>query len=310
MKIKNLVGKGIRYLTDSDYRFSINASLGLHNGMSDEAFIKRKYKADIGRDLNLETPRLFNEKLQWLKLHYRKPEFTTMVDKFAAKQYVENIIGPEYIIPTLGVWKSFDEIDFDKLPQQFVLKCTHDCGGLVICKDKDKLNKAEAKKKLEKSLKNNFFWYGREWPYKNVKPQIICEKYMTDSPDTSEFTDYKFYCFNGYVDCVMVCLERSSGNTKFYFFDENWELKRLNIRGKNAPKDFTLPKPECMDEMFRIAAKLSQGIPFVRVDLYQSNGQIYFGELTFFPASGFDGNLLPETDASWGEKLVLPEKNA
>lgn len=300
-----IVKKIISYVTDSDYRFLFNADKGWHNNMSDEAYIKRKFKAHFKRELDLENPKTFNEKLQWLKLHYRKPELTTMVDKDAAKQYVADIIGQEHIIPTLGVWKSFDDIDFDKLPNQFVLKCTHDCGGLVICKDKSKLDKAAAKKKIEKCLKKNFFWFGREWPYKNVEPQIICEKYMTDSPDSADFTDYKFYCFNGVVDCVMACLERSSGETKFYFFDDQWKLKRLNIRGKNAPEGFTLPKPECMDEMFKIAARLSQGLPFVRVDLYQSNGQIYFGELTLFPASGYDYNFLPETDAYFGELIEL-----
>ena len=135
-------------------------------------------------------------------------------------------------------------------------------------------------------MKRKYYFVHREWPYKNVPRKIICEKFMSDAPGAIDFTDYKFFCFDGYVDCVMVCLERSSGNTKFYFFDEKWELKRLNIRGKNAPEGFTIPKPECMDEMFKIASKLSEGMPFVRVDLYQSNGQVYFGEMTFFPDSG------------------------
>lgn len=303
-----IIKKLVSYVTDSDYRFLYNADMGLHNYMSDEAYIKRKFKAHFKRELDLENPKTFNEKLQWLKLHYRKPEMTTMVDKVAAKQYVADIIGEKHIIPTLGVWKSFDEIDFDKLPNQFVLKCNHDCGGLVICKDKSKLNKAAAKKKIEKCLKNNFFWFGREWPYKNVEPQILCEEYITDGPDSEELTDYKFYCFDGHVDCVMVCYDRFSGQTKYYFFDKEWNLRRLNRWSKEAPEGFTLPKPEGMDEMFQIAEKLSKGMPFLRVDLYQSNGSIYFGELTIFSASGFDWKLFPETDAYWGEKLVLPEK--
>ena len=303
-----IIKKLVSYVTDSDYRFLYNADKGLHNYMSDEAYIKRKFKAHFNRELDLENPKTFNEKLQWLKLHYRKPELTTMVDKHSAKEYVANIIGKEHIIPTLGVWKSFDEIDFDKLPNQFVLKCTHDCGGLVICKDKSKLDKAAAKKKIEKCLKYNFFWFGREWPYKNVEPQIICEQYMTDGPDSKELTDYKFYCFNGEVDCVVVCYDRFSEDTKYYHFSKDWKLLRQNMHGKAAPEGFTLPKPEGIDEMFCIAEKLSKGMPHMRVDLYHSNGTIYFGELTLFSASGFDWKILPETDAKWGNKLILPEK--
>lgn len=277
---------------------------------SDKLSLRLLFKIRMGRKLNLENPQTFNEKLQWLKLYDRKPIYTTMVDKYAVKEYVAERIGEEYIIPTLGVWDNFEAIDFDELPKQFVLKCTHDSGGLVICRDKDKLDKEAAKAKISASLKQNFYYHTREWPYKNVPPRIIAEQYMTDSPDSNDFSDYKFFCFDGKVDCVMVCLERSSGDTKFYFFDRDWNLKRLNIRGKNAPEGFTIPKPECMDEMFEIAAKLSQGVSYLRVDLYQSNGRVYFGELTFFPQSGFDANLLPETDEYFGRLLQLPKKQA
>lgn len=293
----------------------------------DKEFLQMGYRILLGKKLNLNNPQTFNEKLQWLKLYDRKPIYTTMVDKYEAKKYVASIIGDEYIIPTLGVWDHFDDIDFDTLPNQFVLKCTHDSGGLVICKNKDELDKASAKKKIEKCLKRNFYWSGREWPYKNVKPRIIAEKYMEDTPasdglsdgrsilflheeltteySTGNLTDYKFFCFDGHVDCVMVCLERSSGKTKFYFFDKDWNLKRINVRGKNAPEGFTIPKPECMDAMFDIAATLSKDLPFARVDLYQSNQHIYFGEITFFPDSGFDANLLPETDEYFGNLIDL-----
>lgn len=274
----------------------------------DRWYLKRFFRKKMGKRLNLSNPQTFNEKLQWLKLYNRKAEYTDMVDKYEVKKYVENIIGQQYIIPTLGVYSKFEEIDFDALPDKFVLKCTHDSGGLVICRDKKQLDINAAKEKIERSLKRNYYWSGREWPYKNVPKKIICEKFMSDFDGAQDFTDYKFFCFDGKVDCVMVCLERSSGETKFYFFDQDWNLKRLNIRGKNAPEGFTIPKPQCMDEMFKIAAELSKGMPFVRVDLYQSNGQIYFGELTFFPDSGFDANLLPETDMYFGSLLQLPQK--
>lgn len=285
-------------------------NLGLTKWMSDETYLKWLFKLTFKRKLDLDNPVTLNEKLQWLKLYDRNPKYTELVDKYEVKKYIADKLGEEYIIPTLGVWDRFEDIDFGSLPDQFVLKCTHDSGGLVICKDKSKLDLAYAKKKIEKSLRSNFFWRGREWPYKDVKPRIIAEKYMTDSPDSKEFTDYKFYCFNGYVDSVMVCYDRSIGDPKFYFFDKNWQLKRYNKRGLVAPEDFTLPKPENMDKMFDIAEELSKdsGASFLRVDLYNSNGQIYFGELTFFPDSGFDPNRLPETDRYFGD-LVKLNKN-
>lgn len=285
----------------------MNCKEELKKLIPDSLYLKRFFRKKMGRPLDLKNPKTFNEKLQWLKLYNRKPEYTDMVDKVAVKKYVADIIGEEYIIPTLGVYSKFEDIDFDELPDKFVLKCTHDSGGLVVCRDKNQLDKNAAKEKIEKSLKRNYYWSGREWPYKNVPRKIICEKFMSDFEGTADFTDYKFFCFDGKVECVMVCLERSSGETKFYFFDEEWTLKRLNLRGKNAPEGFTIPKPECMDEMFKIAAKLSKRMPFVRVDLYQSNGHVYFGELTFFPDSGFDANLLAETDEYLGGLLQLPQ---
>ena len=302
-----MMNKLIRFIKDADYRFLTLNHRGFYKSMSDEAVMKRAFKAYFGRELNLEDPKTMNEKLQWLKLHDRKPEYTTMVDKYAAKKYIAERIGEEHIIPTLGVWDRFADIDFDSLPDQFVLKTTHDSGNVIVCRDKAKLDKKKAKKKLNKSLKRNFYWWGREWPYKNVKPRIIAEKYMANSAEEDEFTDYKFYCFNGYVDCVLCCYERSSGEPKFYFFDRDWNLKRYNKRGKEAPEDFTKPKPDNIDEMFAIAEKLSAdvGAPFLRVDLYSSYGQIYFGELTFYPSSGFDLNRLPETDLVFGNLINL-----
>jgi len=269
----------------------------------DSVFLKLKFKKMMGYSFDLKKPQTFNEKLQWLKLHNRNPLYTTLVDKCAVKPYIAKLIGDQHIIATLGVWKSFDDIDFEKLPNQFVLKCTHDSGSYVICKDKSKLNIDEAREKLAGALKTNYFYSGREWPYKNVPPRIIAEQYIEDR--NGALVDYKFSCFNGYVDCVMVCLDRHLNDTKFYFFDKDWNLKRLNVRGKNAPADFTIPKPPCMDEMFEMAARLSKDIPFVRVDLFECDGKIYFGEMTFYPDSGFDANLLPETDKYFGQLIDL-----
>lgn len=306
MKICQILRGAWKYTVNPDYRFLINANMGKYNTMPDEEFLKRKYKAAMGKKLNLQEPKTLNEKLQWLKLYNRQPEYTMMADKYLVRDYIAQVLGEEYLIPLLGVWDDPDEIDFDNLPNRFVLKCNHNSGvGMCICKDKSKLNFGKVRRDLRKGLNQDYYLVHREWPYKNIPRKIICEQYMEDSSQKDSLTDYKFFCFNGVADCVMVCLDRFSGDTKFYFFDKNWELKRLNIRGKNAPEGFTIPKPICMDEMFRIAEQLSAGLPFSRIDLYECNGKVYFGEITFFPDSGFDANLLPETDQYFGEMIDL-----
>lgn len=264
-----------------------------------------RYYLKMGKPLHLDNPKTMNEKLQWLKLYNRKPEYTKMVDKVKAKDYVSELIGEKYIVPTLGVWNHFDEIDFEKLPNQFVLKTNHSGGstGVVICKDKNSFDKVSARKKLEKSLKKDISRSLVEWPYRNIERKILAEEYLGD-----ELTDYKFYCFDGEADVVLNCVERKTGSPKFYFFDKEWNLRRLNKRGKEAPEGFTLPKPEGMDKMFEIASRLSEGLPYARVDLYNVKGKIYFSEITFFPSSGFDVNRLPEADLYFGEKIILPNK--
>lgn len=282
------------------------ASKGYFYDLSDEKYLKLMFRATIGKKLDLDDPLTFNEKLQWLKLYNRKPEYTIMADKYLVRDYVAKTIGEEYLIPLLGVWDDPDEIDFDTLPNQFVLKCNHNSGlGMCICKDKSKLNIKEVKKNLRKGLKQDYYLTGREWVYKDIPRKIIAEKYITDSDNSDTLTDYKFFCFNGKADCVMLCLERNTKNTKYYFFDRKWNFCRYNIRGRNSPNDFTLPNPQNIDEMFELAEKLSKGLPFARIDLYNSNNKIYFGEITFFPGSGFDANILPETDAYFGSLINL-----
>ena len=272
---------------------------------NDETYIKWMFYSVFHRFPNLKNPQTFNEKLQWLKIHDHKPEYSQMVDKADAKEYVANIIGEEHIIPTYGVWEQFDDIDFNKLPHQFILKCTHDSGGYYICKNKEDLNIKEARKKIEYGLGKSAYWATREWPYKNVKPRILAEAFMTDGEGLEGLSDYKFFCFDGYVHSVMLCLDRHLGDTKFYFFDKDWNLLRLNKRGMAAPKDFTLPKPQNIDKMFELASVLSKGHKFLRVDLYNCDGKIYFGELTFFPDSGFDANITKEADNIFGNLLKL-----
>ena len=256
-----------------------------------------RYKAKMGCKLNLENPVLFNEKLQWLKIHDHNPIYTTFVDKYEVKDYVKNIIGEEYIIPTLGVYDKFDEIDFDTLPNQFVIKCTHDSGGIVICKDKNTLDIDAARKKINHYLKRKFFYENREWPYKNVKPRIIIEKYMQNSNNT-ELIDYKLFCFNGNPKITLCCSERfSSSNMCETWFDENWNL--LDIVENHHRIDKSIKCPTNFELMKSLANKLASDIAFLRVDFYEINGKVYFGELTFYPASGYE-RFEPE---EWNKKL-------
>lgn len=272
--------------------------------LSDENFIKIRYRATFKKKLNLNNPQTFNEKLQWLKLYDRKDIYTKMVDKYEAKEYIKDIIGEEYVIPTLGIYDKFDDIDFDKLPNQFVMKCTHDSGGLVIVKDKNKLDLEKARKKINKSLKTNYFYKGREWPYKNVKPRIIIEKYMED--ESGELIDYKVYAFNGKCDYVMACFDRSKGNTKFIYYDKNWNIKKeFSFDGIKYGDTVNLKKPKNLDKMFMYAEKLSQDISFVRVDFYEVNGKLYFGELTFFPSSGFDNTRTVDCQKYLDSKMKI-----
>ena len=302
----NIIIKFAKYLTSSSYRFQINASLGLYNKMPDKEYLKRFFYAKFGYEIDFDNPKTFSEKLQWLKLNNRQTEYTMMADKFQVREYIASLLGEKYLIPLIGVWSNPDEIPFDDLPNQFVLKCNHNSGrGMCICRDKGALDIAKVKKGLAKGLRQDYFLWGREWPYKNIERKIIAEKFISEG-DGQGLKDYKFFCFDGYVDCVMVCIDRHLGDTKFYFFDKDWGLLRYNLRGINAPEGFSLPKPKNLELMFEIAHKLSRGLPFARIDLYEVNGQVYFGEITFFPDSGFDKNLLPEVDRYFGELIALP----
>ena len=301
--------KLIRFFSDDAYRFMHLTNRGFYNYLSDEKFLRKRFKARFGRDLDLENPKTFNEKLQWLKLYNRKPEYTRMVDKYEAKRYVAEKIGEEYIIPTLGVWDRFEDIDFDSLPNQFVLKCTHDSGGLVICRDKNSLDFKKARKKIEKSLKHDFYMRGREWPYKNVKPRIIAETYMQDEK-TGELPDYKFFCFNGVPKALFIATERnvSGSETKFDFFD--MDFNHIDVRNGHPNADVPPSKPMCFDKMRELAEKLSANIPHLRVDFYEVNGKVYFGELTFSHWSGFVPFEPEQWDHIFGSWLTLPNKDS
>ena len=275
----------------------------LNSLISDSLYTRLKFRKNLHRWPDLKNPRTFNEKLCWLKLHRREPEMSVMVDKAQAKDYVRDILGEEYIIPTFGLWERAEDIDFGLLPDRFVMNGTHDSGRVIVCTDKNQLDFDRARQEMQQSLDRDFYAITREWPYKNVPHRIIAEQFIRQSD--GGLTDYKFFCFNGHVDCVMVCIDRHLGKPKFYFFDRNWNFLRLNKRGVAAPEGFTLPRPEGMERMFEIASILSKGQPFVRVDLYNVDGKIYFGELTFYPDGGVDPNILPSTDQRWGDLLDL-----
>lgn len=303
MKLKNVK----LFFCNPKARFRILTSRGLYRNLDDEKYLKKTFKVLMEKDLDLENPKTYNEKIQWLKLYDRNPQYTLLVDKHEVKKIVADLIGEEYIIPTLGVWDHFDEIDWDHLPKQFVLKCTHDSGGLVICKDKEKLDIEAAKKKIERSLSKNYYLSGREWPYKNVKPRIIAEQYMEDG-ELQELRDYKFFTFDGVVKALFIATDRQTAGeeTKFDFFDR--EFKHLDVRNGHPNAEVPPKKPEKFDEMIELAEKLSKGIPHVRVDFYEVNDKVYFGEMTFSHWSG----MMPFEPASWDETfgswITLPKK--
>lgn len=275
--------------------------------LSDINYLKLRYYLSFNKKLNLSNPQTFNEKLQWLKLNDRKDIYSTMVDKYEVKKYVSDIIGEEYVIPTLGVYNNFDEIDFDKLPNQFVIKCNHDSGGLVIVKDKSKLDLKAAKKKINKSLKTNYYYIGREWPYKNVKPRIIVEDYMEDKK-VGELRDYKIYSFSGKCDYVMLCFDRFKDKTKFIYFDRNWNIKKeFSNDGIKYGDSIKVEKPKNLDKMFEFASMFSKNIPFLRVDFYEVDGKLYFGEFTFFPSDGFDNKRTKQCQEFFDKSLNIEE---
>lgn len=308
MKINKMLSGGWRFLTNRKYRILYLAAKGKYDCLSDKDYLKKIFPLYTGSILDLENPKTFNEKLQWLKLYDRKPEYTIMVDKYKVREYIAEQIGEEYLLPMLGVWEKPTEIRFDSLPTQFVLKCNHNSGlGMCICREKSKLDEKEVKRRLYKGIQENYYLKGREWPYKNVPRKIIAEKYMSD--ESGELIDYKVHNFNGKPKFILVCKDRfkDSGLTED-FYTVDWE--RMPVKRPGTPNS-TIPmeKPKQLEEILELSRKLSKDIPFVRTDFYIINGKVFFSELTFYPASGFVKFEPEKWDTIFGEWLKLPSEN-
>lgn len=271
--------------------------------LPDYIYLKKLYKIRMGKTLNLKSPTTYTEKLNWLKLYDRRPEYIMMVDKYAVRKYIAKTIGEEYLIALIGCWDSIEDIDFSELPHEFVLKCNHD-NGVIICKNKEELDIEQVKKELRFHLNRNYYKKAREWVYKNVKRKIICEEFMMDESGTG-LIDYKFFCFYGKVEMMFIATGRPQ-NTRFDYFDREFNHLPFVYGHPNAERQIN--KPENFERMIEIAEKLSQGIPHVRVDLYNINGRIYFSELTFYDGAGFE-TFEPECwDEIVGSYLKLPPR--
>ncbi|MBR2029266.1 MAG: glycosyl transferase [Oscillospiraceae bacterium] len=285
------------------------ARRGWLNGLSDKTYLSLMYRAAFLKKINWKNPRTFSEKLQWLKLNDRKDEYTRMVDKYEAKQFVADCIGKEYVVPVIGgPWENFEEIDFDKLPDQFVLKTTHDCGGVVICKDKQTFDIKSAKEILKKHLQYNYYLHCREWPYKNVQPRIFAEEYLSAESDGLGLKDYKFFTFNGEPKLMYIASGRDYARKEEQivyadFFDMEFNHINLRIDHENSP--ICPSKPANFELMIECARKLAQGTKHLRVDFYEVDGCLYSGELTFFHCGGLHKFITEEWDSILGDWINI-----
>lgn len=304
--IKNVILNVARFPERTKWKIYRAASLG-KIPFPDKAFQKWDYKVHSGRKLSFRNPQTFCEKLQWLKYYYRNPEYTRLVDKYAVREYVKEKIGEEYLVPLYGVYEKWEDIDFDQLPDRFVLKCTHDSGSVVICKDKATFDYEAAKEKIKFCMSRNQFYLSREWPYKNVKPRIICEKYLDGDPELG-LIDYKCYLFDGNFKFLATCSNRFSGTgLHVTYFDYNWNRVAVHMIGEiEEPAD--LSKPIQLEQMIVLAEKLSFSIPFVRVDFVISNNDLFFSELTFFDSGGRKPFIPDSFERKIGEWIKLPPK--
>lgn len=280
---------------------------GLLHWLGDVSFSKLAYWLRFGKQLNLKSPQTFNEKIQWLKLYDHRQEYINMVDKLAMKSVVTEKVGPEFTVPTLGTWEKVDEIGWESLPRQFVIKWNHDSGSIVICKDKDTFDREAAIRKLRYGENFNGYWYGREWPYKGVKPKLLAEPYLEDSV-TKELRDYKVFSFNGKVKLLLVASDRQKKgeSVKFDYFDT--EGNHLNIVNDHPQAQVPPALPESFKLMIELTEKISVGYPHLRVDFYEVNGKVYIGEFTLYHGSGLMSFKPDEWNEIMGSWITLPER--
>ncbi len=278
---------------------------GLLDWMDDRNYLKLRFRASTGMPLELENPKTFSEKIQWLKLYNRNPKYKQMVDKIAVKDFVSGIIGEEYIIPTLAVYEKVEDIDITLLPDRFVLKCSHDSGGIVICRDKAMFDRHAAFKKLRHAMARDYYKWCREYPYKDVPHRILAEQYIGNG--NSDLWDYKLMCYNGKCRQILVCTGRDSGNLCFDFFDLKWNHLPFINDNRYGNANYSIPIPQNLETMILLADKLSKAVntPFCRIDLYNTQGKIYFGEITFSPIGGFGQFAPPEWDCILGNMIHL-----
>lgn len=261
----------------------------------DEPYLKMVFWIKTGKKLNLKNPVTYCDKLNWLKLHDVHPEYTRLVDKVAVRDYLKEILGEDICLPLLGVWEHYDDIDFDALPDKFVLKCNHDSGSVKVITDKAAMDHAALREFYESRLKQNPYLLGREYPYRDVPPRIYAEQYMVPAGD-SDINDYKFFCFDGKPEILFVATERST-DCKFDFFD--MDFNHLDIDNIHPQSGKPIEKPKTFEQMKQLAAKLSQGMKFVRIDLYEIDGKLWFSEFTIYHAGGF----WPMSPVEWEYKL-------
>ena len=295
------------FIENPQYFITSPASKGWLNWVPDSLYLKVLYRVIMGRKLNLKNPKEYNEKLQWLKLNDRKPEYSTMVDKYEVRGYIEDLLGDKYLIPCLGIYDSVDDIDIDALPDRFVLKCTHDSGSVEICKDKSSFDIEGARHRLSQAMKRNYYATYREWPYKYVKPRVIAEGYLEG--DEGDLKDYKVMCFNGEAKIIEVHENRfveGKVHTQT-FYDREWNIVPLT-QIETVTVDRPGERPRQLDEILRLSELIAKNMYHARIDWYIEGDKIYFGEITFFDGSGFESFSTPEMERMLGDMINLPEK--
>lgn len=305
-----IVSKIQKIISNPYYLFVYLGNAGLLNWMGDNQYLRLRFRGKLNAKLDLKSPKSFNEKLQWLKIYYRRLVFNQMADKYEAKKYAAAIIGDEYIIPTFGVWEKFDDISFDELPERFVIKTTHDQGGVIICRDRTSFNMEAAREKISRHLKRKYYQYSREWSYKGISPRIIAEQLVGDG--SQSIYDYKFMCFNGKVRCIFVLVGRNEPQgMRCFIFDENWgklPCTRPEYVDANQRFNDNIQKPKNFETMCSLSERLAQDFPFLRVDWYEHEEKLYLGELTLYPSAGLRKFVPEEWDLIMGEWLILPER--